>query len=79
MPYYLFRDEESGAVWEEFLTITERTEFLEKNPRVTQLVNGFPGSVTGFNKKPDAGFRDLLKNMKKANSKGTRKSTIETF
>jgi len=32
-----------------------------------------------LNKKPDSGFRDLLKTIKKGNSKGLSKSTVNTF
>lgn len=82
MPTYLFLNKETGEEWEAFMSISEGDEFLIKNPHIEKLVNGFPASVTsamGGKTKPDAGFRDLLKDIKKKNSRGLRRSTINTF
>jgi hypothetical protein len=79
MPEYLFRDVLTGDEFLLEMSISERGEFMEKNPRITQLVYGFPGIVSGVSKKPEQGFRDLLKGIKKANSRGLRRSTVETF
>ena len=52
------------------MTISERTQFLEDNPDVEQLVNGFPGftdSVHLGRTKTADGFNDLMKQIKKNN------------
>ena len=75
MPEYLF--ERDGKEWTQWMTISERTKFLEENPDVTQLVNGFPSdgdSVKLGRTKTDDSFNDLLKQIKK-NNVG---STIQT-
>jgi hypothetical protein len=83
VPTYKFINNSTGVEWEEFMGIAESEEFLKDNPDVEKLVNGAPmivGSAMGVSKtKPDNGFRDLLKDMKKANSRGLSKSTINTF
>jgi hypothetical protein len=79
MPEYLFRDKETNVEWIESMSITERTDFLDANSGVEQLVYGFPGLSSGVNKKPDAGFRDLLKHIKKGANKGITRSSINTF
>ena len=62
------------------MSISALELYLKDNPNVTQLVSGAPMIHSGRGLgKPDEGFRDLLKNMKKANSKGFRRSTINTF
>ena len=81
MPTYAFRNEETGEEYQEFMSISSLDDYLETNPHITQLVNGAPNIVSGrgLNKKPDDGFRDLLKHIKKGNSKGITRSTINTF
>jgi hypothetical protein len=80
MPTYKFLNNETGEEHEDFMSISALDEYLKSNPQVTQLVNGAPGihSGRGFGK-PDQGFRDLLKDMKKKNSKGIAGSTINNF
>lgn len=74
MPYYKFHDTHTDKVWEEFLKISERDEYLKNNPHVEQLVNGFPAdadSVKLGRTKPADGFRDMLKQIKKNNIRST--------
>ena len=80
MPTYRFLNNDTAEEYEDFMSISALEQFLKDNPNVTQLVNGAPliHSGRGLNK-PDAGFRDLLKNIKKGNSKGFKRSTINTF
>ena len=79
MPTYRFINE-TGEEFEEFMTISALDEYLRDNPNITQLVNGAPMISSGRGMgKPDNGFRDLLKEMKKKHSGGKTKSTINTF
>ena len=62
------------------MSISALEGYLRDNPHLTQLVNGAPMIASGRGMgKPDNGFRDLLKDMKKKHSKGITKSTINTF
>jgi hypothetical protein len=63
------------------MSISQLDTFLAENPNVTQAIGGAPmiHSGRGLNSKPDNGFRDLLKDMKKKHSKGISRSTINTF
>ncbi len=71
---------ETGEEYEEFMFIKELDSYVESHPNVTQLVNGAPMISSGRGMgKPDEGFRDLLREMKKKNSGGYTKSTINTF
>ena len=75
----LFRSNETGEEFSEFLSISELDEYVKSNPNVTQMVTA-PAIVSGRGmKKPDQGFRDLLKTIKKKHSGGVSKSTINTF
>ena len=79
MPTYRFLNNESGEEFEEFMTISALDDYLKNNPHLTQLINGAPMIHSGRGmKKPDNGFRDLLKDMKKKHSGGISKSTINT-
>jgi hypothetical protein len=80
MPTYKFLNTQTNEEFDEFMSISALEGYLRDNPHFTQLVNGAPmiGSGRGMGK-PDNGFRDLLKDMKKKHSKGITKSTINTF
>lgn len=80
MPTYRFLNNETGEEFEDFMSISALDVYLKNNPQITQLVNGAPMISSGRGiGKPDQGFRDLLKDMKKKHSKGTTGSTINTF
>jgi hypothetical protein len=82
MPTYRFLNNDTGVEYVEFLSITEREEYLNNNPNIVQLLNGAPSigdSVRLGLRKPDNGFRDKLREMKKIHSKGLTRSTINTF
>lgn len=80
MPTYRFLNNETGEEYENFMSISELDAYLQENPHITQLVNGAPMIHSGRGMgKPDQGFRDLLKHMKKGNQKGISRSTINTF
>lgn len=74
MPSYTFRNTETGEEFDDFLTISNREKFLEENPHIIQLVSPIR-LVAGHATKPDDGFRDILREIKKAN----KNSTVETF
>lgn len=80
MPEYLFRNKETSTEWKEYMSISECDTFLQTNPNIEQLFYGSPAIAdskrVGIRAKPDSGFRDLLKNMKK---KSGKRSTINTF
>lgn len=79
MPTYRFLNNETNEEFEDFMSISALDIFLKENPHITQLVNGAPLIHSGRGLgKPDQGFRDLLKHIKKGNSKGITRSTINT-
>jgi hypothetical protein len=78
LPYFKFRDAKTGEEKIEFMTMSERDNYLLENPHITQEIYGFPGSADPTRlglKKPEGGFRDLLKHIKRHN----RKSNINTW
>jgi hypothetical protein len=82
VPTYKFRDEKTKKVWEEWMGIAECDAFLEANKHITQMVHGCPMIVSGVSSKrskPDDGFRDMLRSIKKSNSRGVSRSTVNTF
>ena len=80
MPTYKFLNNETSEEYEEFMTISALEVYLQEHPSVTQLVHGAPALVSGRGMgKPDNGFRDVLKQIKKNSNKGITRSTIETF
>lgn len=78
MPTYTFKDVYTGEVTEHVMRISQLDEFKKSNPHLEVYISGSPGLSDPARLglvKPAAGFRDLLKNMKKKH----RRSTINDF
>lgn len=80
MPRYEYVDNLTGEKHIVFMTISERDEFTKTNPHLSQSICApLIHSGRGITKKVDQNFKDLLKTIKKDNSKGFTKSTINDF
>jgi len=80
MPTYTFRNNTTGEVFDKFMSISARSEYLAENPDIESLVSGAP--IIGTNSgsmKPDQGFRDVLKEIRSKHDKRFTRSTINTF
>lgn len=66
MPTYSFRNKESGEIFDKFMKMSEKDQFLIDNPNLEQTLTGAPAMVDpvrlGLRKVPD-GFRDVLKKV----------------
>ena len=61
------------------MSISEREMFLKEHPEVESMITS-PSIHSGRGlKKPDSGFRDILKEIKKKHSGGFSRSTINDF
>jgi len=80
MPTYNFKDTGTGEVSEHTMKIAELDQFKLDNPHLQQVL-GIPGlhSGQGLGQKPDQSFRELLSHIKKGNSRGLNKSTINDW
>lgn len=77
MPTYNFKDKDTDEEFELTLSLAEREEFLAAHPNVIQLLSkniGYIGDNYNMHNKVPAGFRDVLKQIKKQN----RGSTIDS-
>lgn len=77
MPTYTFRDTITNIDEDIFMKYSEIESYLTNNPSKIKIVtspNIISGVESGSNK-PDEGFRDILRTIKKNN----RRSTINTF
>lgn len=80
MPTYSFRNKETDEIFDKFMSISAREQYLIDNPNLETVitapsVNGEMGSRM----KPDQGFRDVLKEIRKKHNKVWTPSTINTF
>lgn len=69
MPIYEFRNKDTGEIWEEFLSMSGKDQYLVANPHA-QLVIGAPAIISGIagvTHKTDGGFNDLLNRIGNAN------------
>lgn len=79
MPTYRFLNNVTNEEYEEFMSISALEVYLQEHTDRTQLLSS-PALVSGRGMgKPDSGFRDVLKQIKRNSNKGITRSTIETF
>ena len=67
MPTYSFRDKNTQETFDRIMSYSQKVEFLEENPHIESIITSAPGigdPVRLGLKKPDQGFRDVLKNIK---------------
>lgn len=77
MPTYNFKHIDTGEVSEHTMSISQLDEFKAANPDLQQVHLSAPKlSRDSGRTKPDEGFRDVLKSIKKASG---RNNTINTF
>jgi hypothetical protein len=83
MPTYTFEDTKTKEIFDKYLSMADRETYLEENPHIKQKLLT-PPSLDGSGRigqgKPDAGFRDVLKNIK-SHHPGSRsiKNTINDW
>lgn len=80
IPTYRFENKNTKEIYDEFMSMADLDKYLEANPHVTQIVGdafyyGDPFKFGSKKGKPDQGFREVLRNIKKKN----RGSNINTF
>lgn len=67
MPIYSFRDKNTQETFDKIMSYAQKVEFLEENPHLESIITSAPGlgdPVRLGLRKPDQGFRDVLKNIK---------------
>jgi hypothetical protein len=79
MPTYTFKNKETGEVFEKFMGISAREEYLKENPNLETVINGAPtlGDPVrlGIRKVPD-GFREVLNKVHERMPGSTLKDNI---
>jgi hypothetical protein len=84
MPEYTFFNTESGMEWDDFMSISEKEEFLKDNPKVEQVLStmNIVSGVGGI--RNDAGWGEVLQKTAEAHpgselaaSMGSKQSTKE--
>ena len=76
MPIYTFKNKESGSEQDVHMTSDALDRYIQDNPQLEQVLK-FPGLVSDSGAhKPDSGFRDVLKRIKRASGST---NTVETF
>lgn len=75
MPTYQFKNKETEEQFELVLKISQLDEFKADHPHLEQVISS-QTVVRSRDMKPDSGFRDVLKSIKKASGRG---ANINTF
>tara|TARA_B100000700_G_C14234855_1_gene485357 strand:- start:107 stop:427 length:321 start_codon:yes stop_codon:yes gene_type:complete len=71
MPIYIFKNTKTNETYEEFLSMSEREQYLKDNPEVIQVptVPNIVGGVGGI--KTDDGFNEVLSKISEAHPTST--------
>ncbi len=78
MPTYTFRNKETNETFEQFMSISAREMFLKENSHIEAVV-GVSNIVSSVDVKPDNGFRDVLREIRRKHDARWTRSTINTF
>jgi hypothetical protein len=78
MPTYEFRNKQSGEVFEKFMKIAEKEQYLLDNPNIEQAMLTAP-AFTGdhVSIKKDTGFKEVLQKIHEK-TPGSQLNTIST-
>lgn len=82
MPRYSWKNLNTGEEFTTVMTMAEREEYVKANPHVQQQLIAAPAlgdSIRMGMVKPPESFRDILREVKKKNSRGLTRSTVNTF
>ena len=66
MPTYTFFDTQAGVEYDDFMSISEKEDYLKKNPHIEQLLDApamVHDHVMGVGPKNDEGFKDVMRGI----------------
>ncbi|MEK9886356.1 MAG: hypothetical protein VW452_05570 [Pelagibacteraceae bacterium] len=71
MPVYTFLNKKTGKEYDDYMSISEMEEFLEKNKHITQVPKGLNivRGVSGLSYKQDSGWKENLSRIAEAHPK----------
>lgn len=78
MPSYTFKNTNNDEITDSIMSMAERETFLHENPHIIQIIKTAPSigdSIRLGIRKPDDGFRDVLRNVQHHH----KKDNINTF
>lgn len=77
MPTYDFRDTNTGVVFEKFMSMSAKDEYLKENPHIQQTLTVAPAMVSGVSTsnsrqgKVPTGFNEVLSKVAEAHPTST--------
>lgn len=75
MPTYEFRDKNTGAIHEKFLSFSGKDEYLAQNPHLEQTITKAPAFVGDHvTLKKDTGFKEVLQKINERVPGGMKQS-----
>ena len=65
MPLYDFRNKDTGEVFEKFMSISAKEEYLKENPNIESMLgmNALIDPVRLGIRRPDQGFKEVLQKI----------------
>jgi hypothetical protein len=73
MPTYTFYNKKTKKEYDDYMSISEKEEFLEKNKHITQVIKSINivSGVQGVSYKNDQGWKDNLSRIAEAHPQST--------
>jgi hypothetical protein len=77
MPLYDFRDTTTDEVFEKFMSISSREDYLKENPHIHPVLSAIPlvDPISVGVRRPDQGFKEVLQRIDKLTPGSTLKKT----
>ena len=66
MPLYDFKDTKTGEIFEKFMSIASKEEYLKENPHIEPVMSGTPPLIDPVRlgvRKTDNGFKEVMQKI----------------
>lgn len=66
MPLYDFKDTNTGEIFEKFMSISSKAQYLKENPHIEPVLSGLPPLIDPVRlgiRKTDNGFREVMQKI----------------
>lgn len=66
MPLYDFKNKDTGEIFERFMSVSSKEEYLRENPNIESVVTSAPPLIDPVRlgvRRPDNGFKEVLQRI----------------
>jgi len=80
MPTYTFEDTKTGKVWDDYMSISDKETYLEKNKNIKQVITkmNIVAGVSGMSYRSDQGWKETLSKIAEKHPQSKLAETMGT-